>query len=105
MDQSAWPDSDDEVTFRGLGPFQDDNDDIDLIGLDEQGGDDVVGLGTSLGITPPPLDPADGSGDDNLTLPQLPVTTPRISGYQRVKNAMRELRKQQAIHAARATSS
>ncbi|KAH7146017.1 hypothetical protein EDB81DRAFT_794223 [Dactylonectria macrodidyma] len=110
MDQAAWPDSDDEVEFRGLGPFQDDDDDdIDLIGLNDLGGEDVVGLGTPLGITssPPlePLKPADDSSDDNLTLPQLPVTTPRMSGYQRIKNVMRQLREQQATEAARATSS
>ncbi|KAH7124411.1 hypothetical protein EDB81DRAFT_765777 [Dactylonectria macrodidyma] len=109
MDQSAWPDSDDEIEFRGLGPFQDDDDDVDLIGLEDLDGEGVVGAETPLGITssPPldPLDPAADLDDDNLTVPQLPVTTPRISGYQRVKNVLRDLRQQQAFKAARATSS
>ncbi|KAH7118312.1 hypothetical protein EDB81DRAFT_861861 [Dactylonectria macrodidyma] len=109
MDQSAWPDSGDEVEFRGIGPFEDDDDDVELIGLDEQGGDDLVGLGTPLGITssPPldPLDPADDSNDDNLTLPQLPVITPKISGYQRVRNVIRKCRKEQINVDTGATSS
>lgn len=108
MDQSAWPDSDEEVEFRGIGPFEDDDDDVELIGLNDLGGDDLPGAETPLGITssPPldPSDPADDPDDDNLMSPQLPVTTPRISGYQRVKNVMRELREEQAAAAAGATS-
>ncbi|KAH7110478.1 hypothetical protein EDB81DRAFT_927124 [Dactylonectria macrodidyma] len=108
IDQHAWPDSDDEVEFRGIRPFEDDDDDVELIGLSDLGGDDLPGAGTPLEITSsPPLDladPADDSDDDNLMSPQLPVTTPRISGYQHVKNVMRELREEQASTAARAIS-
>ncbi|KAH7119197.1 hypothetical protein EDB81DRAFT_234410 [Dactylonectria macrodidyma] len=86
MDQNAWPDSDDEVEFRGIGPFDDDDDDIELVGFDDLGGDDLPGLETQLEITSsPPLDPGDELDDDNFTLPPLPVITPRISGYKRVK--------------------
>ncbi|KAH6955616.1 hypothetical protein BKA56DRAFT_603346 [Ilyonectria sp. MPI-CAGE-AT-0026] len=109
MDQSAWPDSDDEVEFRGVGPFQDDDDDdIELEGLKDLGGDHLPDIETPPGITssPPldPLDPASDPVDDSITTPQLPVETPRISGYQRVKNVLREFREQQAAEGARANT-
>lgn len=81
MDQSAWPDSNEEVEFRGIRPFEDDDDNVELLGLNDLSGDDLPGAETPLWITSsPPLDPSDlvdDPDDDNLMSPQLPVTTPR----------------------------
>ncbi|KAH7112425.1 hypothetical protein EDB81DRAFT_670995 [Dactylonectria macrodidyma] len=51
MDQSAWPDSDDEVEFQGIGPSQDNDDDIDLIGFNDLGGDDLPDVESPLGMS------------------------------------------------------
>ncbi|KAH7124314.1 hypothetical protein EDB81DRAFT_912473, partial [Dactylonectria macrodidyma] len=111
MDQSAWPDDDDNVEFTLTGPLQeeedDEDDEVDLIGFSDLGGEEIPDLITPPGITssPPPgaLDLVDDADDDNITTPQLPDPMPTVRRYDDIKKILKEFRDDQATRKVEAT--
>lgn len=97
IDQSAWPDDDDDIEFTLTGPLQeeedDEDDEVDLIGFDDLGGEDSPDLTTPPEITSSPpsgaLDLVDDADDDNIITPQLPDPMPTVRRYDDIKKMLK----------------